>query len=144
MIPSIYNRIVFVLSLIGAGVAVYLTIHHINNISLPCMATSGCDEVMHHPFSNGLGIHGLESIPTAAFGLMAYIALTILSFARVASGSDVIHGYARTLQWLVSLVGVAVSAWLTYLEAYVIHAWCIWCVGSAAIILLICSRTTNS
>jgi uncharacterized membrane protein len=31
-------------------------------------------------------------------------------------------------------VGVAFSAYLTWLELAVIHAWCRWCVGSALII----------
>jgi uncharacterized membrane protein len=34
-------------------------------------------------------------------------------------------------------VGVVFSAWLTYLEAFVIHAWCQWCVISAILITLI-------
>ena len=33
-----------------------------------------------------------------------------------------------------STVGVAFSGWLTYLEAFVIHAYCMWCLISAAIV----------
>ena len=38
---------------------------------------------------------------------------------------------------LVSATGVAFSAWLTFLELFVIHAICQWCVVSAIIVTLI-------
>jgi uncharacterized membrane protein len=34
------------------------------------------------------------------------------------------------------IIGVLFSAYLTYLEAFVIHAWCQWCVSSAIIMVL--------
>jgi uncharacterized membrane protein len=129
------NRAIFVLSLAGAGVSLYLTLAHKDYLSLICGPSSGCDEVAHHPSSRGFGVPGLESIPTAAFGLLMYVAIVAISFARVASTSEVIEKRASSLQWLLSLGGVLVSAWLTYLEAFVIHAWCKWCVASAIIIL---------
>jgi uncharacterized membrane protein len=38
---------------------------------------------------------------------------------------------------LLAGLGVAFTAYLTYLELFVIHAICRWCVGSAVIILAI-------
>jgi uncharacterized membrane protein len=38
---------------------------------------------------------------------------------------------------VLSGAGVAFTAYLTYLEAFVLHAWCRWCLGSAAIIVAI-------
>ncbi len=29
------------------------------------------------------------------------------------------------------------TAWLNYLEAFVIHAWCEWCLGSAAMVIVL-------
>jgi uncharacterized membrane protein len=36
-----------------------------------------------------------------------------------------------------ALIGVLYSAYLTYIEAYVLLAWCYWCVGSAVIMTAI-------
>ena len=33
--------------------------------------------------------------------------------------------------------GALFTAWLNYLEAFVIHAWCEWCLGSAALVVLL-------
>jgi uncharacterized membrane protein len=33
--------------------------------------------------------------------------------------------------------GLVFTAWLNYLEAFVIHAWCEWCLGSATMVLIL-------
>ena len=131
------NRIIFVLALVGMADAAYLTLAHLNFVDLGCGILHGCDEVNLHESSSGFGIPVLKAIPTAAFGLMMYVALVALSMVRVASSSPEAAGRAARLQWKLACAGVAVTAWLTYLEAYVIHAWCQWCLASAFIILLI-------
>jgi uncharacterized membrane protein len=132
-----YNRILFILSLAGLAVAGYLTNAHINHLSVACGATSGCDVVAAHSSAWGLGIPFLKALPTAAFGLIGYIALTLLSFLRAAMTENfAASNRLSRLQLLILTFSVGVSAYLTYLEAYVIHAWCKWCVGSACIILV--------
>jgi uncharacterized membrane protein len=130
------NRIIFVLSLAGCFVTLYLTLAHKDYLSLQCGRSNDCEKVALDPSAHGFGIPALEAIPTAAFGLLMYVSLAALSFARVASPSSGLQRRAADLQWVFSFVGVLVSAWLTYLEAYVIEAWCKWCVASAVIIVL--------
>jgi uncharacterized membrane protein len=134
---TVSNRILFALSLAGIGVALALTVSHTGNIDLPCTVTRGCEEVARHWSAHGFGIPFLSAIPTAAFGLLMYILLAALSFKRVVT--DYVGDQRRIsrIQWLIALSGVAVTAWLTYLEAYVIRAWCQWCLASAAIVALI-------
>lgn len=137
MSHTLANRIIFALSLAGIGATLALTISHMGNINLPCTIAHGCAEVDRDQASSGFGIPFLKAIPTAAFGLLMYVAMAALSFKRVIT--DYVGDQKRIarLQWWIALGGVLVSAWLTYREAYVIHAWCQWCMGSAAIISVI-------
>jgi uncharacterized membrane protein len=137
MNPVLANRIIFVLSLAGIVVAGYLTYTHLYHLPVGCGASSGCDKVATHYTAKGFGIPVLEAIPTAAFGLIMYVAFAGLAFIRAAFESPSLNHKAGSLQWLLATMGVAIAGWLTYLEAAVIHAWCRWCVASAIITLLI-------
>jgi uncharacterized membrane protein len=128
------NRVVFLLSLVGVGVAAYLTLAHLDYLSLQCGMLHGCEEVAMHPTAHGFGIAALSGIPTAAFGLLMFVAMAGLSFARVAAASPAVDRLCSALQWWMSLAALGVAAWLTYTEAYVIHAWCQWCIATAVII----------
>ena len=131
------NRAVFVLSLAGVGVSAYLMLAYMRLVTLGCSTSFDCGAVAADRHSWGLGIPALSSIPTPAFGLAAYVVLAALSFARVAAPDVRLTVAAPLLQLVLSAVGVAVSAWLTALEAFVIRHWCEWCLASAVIILLI-------
>jgi uncharacterized membrane protein len=72
----------------------------------------------------------------SAIGVMGYFVLTALAFLGIQPGrrdSAVIGG----LLLAGATFGAAFSAWLTYLEAAVINAWCQYCVASAIIITLV-------
>ena len=137
MNPTLSNRIIFILSLIGFGVAAYITLADLRVVDLPCGISNDCAVVAQDSAAKGLGIPGLQAIPTGAFGALMYLTMAALSMARVVSFSPRVVERAGVLIRLFSGLGVAVSTWLTYREAFVIHAWCKWCVGSAAVVLLI-------
>lgn len=128
----VYNRIVFVLSLLGAIVAGALWYWHAHPVDIPCGASGGCETVAQSPyaeFPTGSGI------PVALYGALGYIALAALSFLRTLPGSA---GRDRLLLGLIilgSTLGTLFSLRLTYLELYVIHAICRWCMTSQALIL---------
>ena len=138
MTGPLCNRIIFILSLAGSGVALLMTLAHAKLVSLPCGPSQGCEYVALHPAAQGLGIPGLQSIPTAVFGLGMYLFLVAISFLRVANPDESRNSKLPLIQLAVSITGVVISGWLTYLEAFVIHHWCRYCVASAIIILLIC------
>jgi uncharacterized membrane protein len=78
----------------------------------------------------------IGTIPVAGIGLAGYLALLGASLL----GLQPAWATSRALGGLLlagSAVGVAFSAYFTYLEAYVIHAWCQWCVVSAVLMTLI-------
>ena len=122
--------VIAALSLIGLLLALYLWLWKIGVLGALACFDAGCETVQLSEHAQVLGI------PVALFGLLGYLALLVLSMVgiqpRWADRWEPSAGLAA-----VSGVGVAYSAYLTYLEAEVIHAWCQWCVVSAVLITLI-------
>ncbi len=77
----------------------------------------------------------INGIPIALLGAIAY--LSIITIHLLESRSSFFAGNGPLMIFGISLVGVLYSAYLTYLEAAVIHAWCPYCVLSALAITLI-------
>jgi uncharacterized membrane protein len=71
-------------------------------------------------------------VPVSVLGLVGYTSLLVSAVVRSEVGVY--------LGFLIALIGTLFSAYLTYLEVFVIHAICQWCVASAAIMVaaLIC------
>ncbi len=126
----------FLLALLGAAIALYLTLAHWNYLSLTCGEIRGCEEVAAHPSSRGFGIPGLEYVPTALFGVLNYLTLAALSFVRAAAAGKHAASLAARIQLILVLLAVLVFAYLTYLEAFVIRAWCQWCIASSLVTVL--------
>jgi uncharacterized membrane protein len=107
---------------IGLGAAAYLTAVKLAG-SLPvCGPLHGCETVAQSTYSE------LAGIPIAAFGVGLSAALMVLQLLWWRSGDRRALGIAFGL----GLFGVVVAAYLTYLELFVIHAVCVWCVTYAA------------
>jgi uncharacterized membrane protein len=122
------RRVMLVLALIGFGVATYLTYIHYAGIKPACTAGESCIKVQTSQWSK------LDGVPVALLGLLGYIAIlaTLLAPDRDES---------RVAALGLTLIGVGFSGYLTYREGHSIHAYCEWCLSSAAIftILFICS-----
>jgi len=132
------NLVVFALSLAGALISLFLTVKYIQHADIPCgSGEDSCNQVASSAAAHGLGIPALEAVPTPAFGVLMYVTLAGLSFVRTLTPSESVRRTAGRTQWGIAAAGVAVSAWLTWQEGAVIHAWCRWCLASAAIITLI-------
>ena len=110
------------LALIGLGDALYLTIQHLTGHSVRCSITSGCSQVLSSSYAQ------IAGVPTAAFGVAAYF--TVFSLATLALFG---YGWARTALALVVACMFAATLWLLYLQAFVLHAFCQYCLLSAAV-----------
>jgi uncharacterized membrane protein len=118
------------LSVIGLLLGLYLTLYKFGFIgTLVCGATS-CETVQTSRWSVFLGL------PVATWGLGFYVAVLALALAGMQPRFAESPRLALVLLLLTGW-GVLFTAWLNYLEAFVIHAWCEWCLGSAAIVLLL-------
>ena len=95
--------------------------------ALVCGVSGSCEKVQASRWSEFLGL------PVAAWGVAGYLGLFIVAMAGLQGRWAEQAGPSRLLA-LLSGIGVAFTLYLTYLELFVIHAVCRWCVGSAAII----------
>jgi uncharacterized membrane protein len=117
-----------VLAGIGAAISGYLTYVHYNLDALVC-ATGGCEIVQTSKYSEVMGI------PVAALGTLMFVALIALIVVRERVEDYAYLANAGVMVLLVS--SLIYFAYLTYLEANVIHAWCQWCVVTAITALIL-------
>lgn len=118
--------VILILSALGIALSVYLTYLHYSNVDAAfCVAGSGCDTVRESSYSAIFGI------PVALFGAIGYSLIFVLSLVSISPKVRWLSLY------LVALAGVVFSAYLTYLELFVINAICIFCVASAIIVTAI-------
>jgi uncharacterized membrane protein len=109
---------------LGVGVAGYLTYVHYAGLQPFCAGGShGCERVQSSSYAS------LAGIPVAVLGLAGYAAIAI---ALIAPGER-----ARLAAAALAVSGFGFSAYLTYLELFVIDAICQWCVASAALLTVL-------
>ena len=114
--------IIALLSLAGLADAIYLTVEHLTGQSVRCTIIAGCSEVLSSSYAVVAGY------PLASIGALAYFSVFSLAILRL-------FGYRMAGLILIPLVAVMclVSVWLIYLQAFVIHAFCQYCLFSAVI-----------
>ena len=118
------------LSLAGILLSAYLFLYKRGAIGTLACGDGGCETVQLSRYSAFLGVD------VALVGILGYAALLGVSLLGLQPAWQRRRSAATSLAVL-SGVGVGFSAYLTYLELYVIHAICRWCVASAVIISLI-------
>jgi uncharacterized membrane protein len=123
---SVLDVCAALLALVGLGDAIYLTVEHLTGATLQCSITHGCAEVLGSRFAT------VGNIPLAAIGAAAYF--TAFSLATLSA-----FGYAGARKLLAALVALMFlfTLWLLYLQAFVLHAFCQYCLLSASITTLL-------
>lgn len=114
------------LSLIGLADSIYLTIEHLAGRAVQCTITSGCEEVLTSAYA------AIGGVPLAGVGALAYF--VVFSTATLAAFGNRLAG--NLLFYVVALM-LAVSVYLFILQAFVLHAFCQFCLLSAAVTLLL-------
>jgi uncharacterized membrane protein len=123
----IYRMTAALLSLAGLFVSAYLYLYKIGKIGTLACGTGGCETVQLSSWSRFGGVE------VSLIGLLGYAGLLAISLAALQPNLADRQRPANLLALLAG-AGVLFTAYLTYLELFVIHAICRWCVGSAAII----------
>ncbi len=127
----------FILSLLGAGIAIYLTTVHYEHVPLVC-STSGlidCERVLSSIYSVVPG----TTVPITIPGLLWCLAFAALAFAAWRLWPQQRGLRIAELAW--SLVGMLTVFYLVYVEIVRLHTICAWCTGLHVIILVMLLTT---
>lgn len=118
-----------VLALVGVFLSLYLLLHRLGFYGqLMCGVGGDCDVVQASPWAVFLGW------PVAGWGALWYGAVFLTALAGVQPRFAESAWLRRSLGAL-AVGGLAFTAYLTYLELFVIEAICRWCVGSAVLVV---------
>ncbi len=111
-----------VVALLGLADGIYLTVEHITGRTAECIASSGCQDVLSSKYA------AMGSLPLAALGAFAY-------FTAFSAALLVAFGYRKCENFfsLVVVLMFGTTLWLLYLQAFVLHAFCDYCLFSAAV-----------
>jgi uncharacterized membrane protein len=118
-----------ILAMLGVLDSIYLLIYKFSGNDKLCLGSGDCATVNYSPYSEIYGI------PVSLLGVIGYAA--IVAVLALESRLRLLQEYGRLANFGMSLVGVLFSAYLTYVEAFILHAYCPFCVTSAIIITVI-------
>lgn len=118
------RRGILLAALAGLFASSYLLFTYTTGADLKCGSlVHGCDVVRLSEWASMFGI------PTPFFGVIFYLSVIIILIAR-SYAPDFKPGLARLGQIIFGVAGVAESAFLTYIQAFVIGQFCTWCLIS--------------
>lgn len=111
-----------VLSLLGFADASYLSIERLSGRIPPCVITSGCDTVTNSVYSS------FGPIPVSVVGSVFYLTVLVLFFGSLVNKDNRLAVLALRL----SPIGFLFSLYFLFIQAFVLEAYCIYCLGSFA------------
>jgi uncharacterized membrane protein len=118
------------ISLAGVFIGAYLTLYKFGFIGTLACGASSCEQVQSSRYADFLGF------PVATWGIGFYVTMLALSIAGMQDRFAETRGLSQ-LMLIFAGIGVVFTGYLNYLEAFVIHAWCMWCIISACLVLLL-------
>jgi uncharacterized membrane protein len=123
---TILYTIVAIVAVAGLADATYLTVQALTGETITCGGSPDCFRVLGSSYAK------LGGIPVAIIGALAYF--TVFTLATFAA-----FGYPRAPKFLALIAGAMflMTLWLLYVQAFLLHAYCRYCLFSAAITFLI-------
>jgi len=110
-----------VFALLGFADATYLTLKHYSGSPITCSLTHGCGVVTASAYSELFGI------PVALLGALYYLSVILLSIFVLDRKNPNILRLISQFTW----VGLGASVYFIIVQAFLLHAWCQYCIGSA-------------
>jgi len=125
----------FILAGIGFVDSLYLTYVKLSNSYAICGPIGDCESVNTSKYAE------IAGIPIALLGAGAYLVIILLLLME--NRGDYWAEYGPIMVFGISLAGVLYSAYLTYVEIYVLRAICPYCVVSAVVLVLLLALATT-
>lgn len=125
------------LAAVGMGIAAYLSFVEVTGTLAVCGPVGDCNTVQQSTWAHLFGV-----LPVGVLGLAGYVAL-LAAWVAARTAGEPLAGKARGALWGMAWVGTAFSAWLTFLEPFVIGATCAWCVSSALVMAVLLVGATG-
>jgi uncharacterized membrane protein len=123
---TIFYSAAALISLLGLAEATYLTAVHLSGETAVCGGSPDCFQVLGSSYAK------IGPVPVSGLGALAYFgAFTFATFAG--------FGYARARQffsWTV-IAMFCMTLWLLFVQAFRLHAFCRYCLFSAALVFLL-------
>ncbi len=115
-----------IVALAGLADATYLSVQAFTGETLSCGGSPDCFRVLGSSYSK------VGGIPVALLGAVAYF--SVFAFATFAA-----FGHMRARILLIPIIGAMFLAtlWFLYVQAFVLHAYCRYCLFSAALTFLL-------
>lgn len=124
------RMVIAALALAGIFLSTYLALYKLGYIGALSCSVGSCETVNLSRWATFFGL------PVAVWGVGFYLSVFTVAFAgtvdRFSKSAWVSHALLGLTAW-----GVLFSSWLTYLELFVIHAICMWCVVSAILVVVL-------
>ena len=128
-----HRWVVAALSLVGLGLATYLSVEYVTGGGGACVVSEGCGDVTTSEYAVLLGV------PVAFIGVAGYGALLLGTLAYLGLESPPSSlGYALLGM---AVLGESLTAYFVYTQAFRIQAYCVYCLASAAIMTTILAAT---
>lgn len=110
-----------VISFLGFIDSTYLTINRYLGATLPCTLTHACDTVTGSEYATILGV------PVVVLGMLYYLTMLFGAYSYLEYRS---YKYFK-ITAILSVFGFGFSIWLTYVQAFILAAFCQYCLLSA-------------
>ena len=123
---AIFYSAAALISLIGLAEATYLTVVYLSGETAVCGGSADCAQVLGSSYAK------LGPVPLSGLGALAYF--SAFSFATFAA-----FGYSsaqRFFAWTV-IAMFCMTLWLLFVQAFRLHAFCKYCLFSAALVFLL-------
>jgi uncharacterized membrane protein len=111
-----------IIALLGFIDATYLAVEHFANEVPPCVV-GNCEIVLTSRFSE------IAGVPVSLLGALYYLTLVVLIIIYIDTKKEVMLRSAM----FITVVGFVASIWFVSLQAFVIGAYCQFCLISAAL-----------